>query len=279
MKILYVSDLDGTLLSTRTELSDYCAETLNKLIGNGLLFTYATARSYSSASIITKKIQCKLPVVVYNGAFLYHPKSRKYLTVSGFTDVEREQIEKKILKHHVAPFVYSCIGNREYVTWIPEHENDGMRFYLSNRKDDRRLNPVQEIDALFAKTAFYYTCIGTYDKLYPLYKELEKNGSCNCIFQKEIYRDEYWCEIMPRAATKANAVLALKKYLRADRIVVFGDAINDISMFEVSDACYAVENAVGELKEICTEVIGSNDKDGVVKWLLAHADEGKIITM
>ena len=50
----------------------------------------------------------------------------------------------------------------------------------------------------------------------------------------------------------------------------FGDAVNDIPMFRISDECYAVENAVDELKEIATAVIADNDNDGVARWLEAN---------
>jgi hydroxymethylpyrimidine pyrophosphatase-like HAD family hydrolase len=38
-------------------------------------------------------------------------------------------------------------------------------------------------------------------------------------------------------------------------------------MFEISDECYAVENAADELKKHATGIIESNEKDGVVYWL------------
>jgi len=38
-------------------------------------------------------------------------------------------------------------------------------------------------------------------------------------------------------------------------------------MFELSDECYAVQNADEELKKIATDIISSNDEDGVAKWL------------
>ena len=41
-------------------------------------------------------------------------------------------------------------------------------------------------------------------------------------------------------------------------------------MFRFADESYAVSNAVEELKEAATAVIGSNDEDGVAKWLLEH---------
>ncbi len=86
--------------------------------------------------------------------------------------------------------------------------------------------------------------------------------------QQELYRPEYWCEIMPTLATKANAIRKLKNMWGCTRVISFGDAINDIPMFEISDECYAVENAVDELKAVATGIIESNEDDGVAKWLM-----------
>ena len=44
-------------------------------------------------------------------------------------------------------------------------------------------------------------------------------------------------------------------------------SINDIPMFEASYECYAVSNAMDELKRIATGIIESNNDDGVAKWL------------
>ena len=72
---------------------------------------------------------------------------------------------------------------------------------------------------------------------------------------------------MPVKATKATAALELKDMLGCDRLVVFGDGMNDLSLFAVADESYAMANAVPELKEIATAVIDSNDSDGVAKWI------------
>lgn len=37
--------------------------------------------------------------------------------------------------------------------------------------------------------------------------------------------------------------------------------------FEIADEAYAVENAVSELKAVATGIIGSNENDGVAKYL------------
>lgn len=75
---------------------------------------------------------------------------------------------------------------------------------------------------------------------------------------------------MPAKASKANAIRKLKEIWGCSRIISFGDAVNDIPMFDISDECYAVENAVDELKAVATGIIGSNEEDGVAKWLLDH---------
>ena len=75
---------------------------------------------------------------------------------------------------------------------------------------------------------------------------------------------------MPAKASKARAIRKLKEMWDCDRVISFGDAVNDLPMFEVSDECYAVENAVEELKKAATGIIGSNEDDGVARWLIEH---------
>lgn len=70
MKTLYVSDLDGTLLHSDASLSEYTAQTINGLLAKGMLFSYATARSYRTASQVTKKLDARIPLIVYNGTFV-----------------------------------------------------------------------------------------------------------------------------------------------------------------------------------------------------------------
>lgn len=113
---------------------------------------------------------------------------------------------------------------------------------------------------------FTITCIGEKDELQPVYDLFSDDSRFRCTMQQELYRPEYWCEIMPAMASKANAIQKLKKMWKCSRVISFGDAVNDIPMFEISDECYAVENAVDELKAVATGIIGSNEEDGVAKW-------------
>ena len=72
MKTLYVSDLDGTLLTPEGRVSPKTAEILNELIQRGLLISVDTARSIMGISIINlRDIHFPLPLILMNGALLY----------------------------------------------------------------------------------------------------------------------------------------------------------------------------------------------------------------
>lgn len=269
-KILYVTDLDGTLLNKKDRVSPQSIEIINSLVERGMEFTYATARSLVSASVVTQGLSANIPVIVYNGAFIFQPATGEILSREQFSREEMALAVNLIRSCDVSPLVYSLIDGVEKVSWNPARENDGVRRYLSLRKGDRRLRPVEKDAQLYEGEIFYFTCIGTKDELMPVYEVFVKDGRYRCTIQQELYRPEYLCEIMPAGATKANAIRKLKKLRGCDKVISFGDAINDLPMFEISDACYAVENAVEELKAAADGVIDSNENDGVAKWLLQH---------
>lgn len=274
MNTLYVTDLDGTLLNSHDRINPYSIETINALVEEGMLFTYATARSLVSASVVAKGLSTQIPVIAYNGAFIFHPATGEILASEGFSPEERHRAVEIMKRQKPCVLVYSFVEGIERVSWITGRENDGLRRYLSLRKGDRRLRPLSDEEKLFEGEIFYFTCIGEKQELLPVYEIFSGEGSYNCSLQQELYRPEYFCEIMPKRATKAGAILKLKELWECERVISFGDAINDLSMFRISDECYAVENAVEELKREATAVIGKNDEDGVARWLKAHYCRG-----
>lgn len=271
MRTLYVTDLDGTLLNTKDRINPESLRIINGLVDRGMLFTYATARSLESASVVAEGLTLAMPVIVYNGAFIMRPDTGEIISSLYFTEEEAGFVRRILEKTRISPLVYSYVENRERVSWNTARENEGIKRYLSKRKGDRRLRPLEGAEGLYDGNVFYYTCIGEKEELQPLYKIFSGDDRFRCTLQQELYRPEYWCEIMPRKATKAEAVRTLKKLWNCGRIVSFGDAINDIPMFQLSDECYAVENAVPELKKAATGILDSNDRDGVAKWLSRNA--------
>lgn len=270
MRTLYVTDLDGTLLNSNDRISQYSVETINRLVAKGMQFTYATARSLVSASVVAKGLSTTIPVIVYNGALIINSDTGGVISSLSFTEEEASYVSGILRENGANPLVYAYVEGVERVSYVAGRENEGIRRYLDVRKGDRRFRPLKDETCLYQGDIFYFTCIADREELQGLYEIFSEDERYRCTLQQELYRPEYFLEIMPKKASKAEAIKSLKEIWHCDRVVSFGDAVNDIPMFEISDECYAVANAVPELKACATGVIGSNDEDGVAKWLLQY---------
>ena len=268
MKTLFVSDLDGTLLTAKETVSEYSLRLLNKLIDeDGVLFTYATARSLNSAAKAVWGLRQNLPVILYNGAIVMEPWNGNKLYNSHFTGTVRADIRRILHEYDVWPLVYSFLGNKERVSWLRGRETEGMKRYLSRRAGDPRLNPVDSPDELKDDEIFYYTYIDAKERTDAVHAVFERDARFRCIYQQETYQSDYWLEIMPAGTSKGAAATVLKERLGAEKLVAFGDALNDRELFRAADEAYAVENADEELKKAATAVIGYSEEDSVSKFI------------
>lgn len=134
----------------------------------------------------------------------------------------------------------------------------------------RSVSSVKDIDELFNGDVGYITMIDDKENLEPVYDRVKGASGWETVFQQDSYDSEYWLELCPENRTKAKAIVRLKEKLGLDKIVVFGDSVNDIPMFKIADEAYAVENALPELKEYATKIIASNEADGVAEFLRAR---------
>lgn len=264
MKTLFVSDLDGTLLDNTPKTTDFTNKTINSLNKNGAVITFATARSFVTAKKVTQGLEYTYPLVVHNGTFIVD-KDGEIIRKNIFLKTDAEKILNDILKCGLSPVVFSLINKEQKFSYIENKLNKQTQNFINARLTDPRNRPVKSKEELFDGDIYYFTLIGDEDKTKPLYEKLK--DKYQCYFQIDMYSGDYWLEITDKSATKANAVKQLADLLSCEKIVVFGDGINDIEMFSIADQSYAVENAVDEIKEIATEIIESNIKNGVAKYL------------
>ncbi|MGN1167752.1 MAG: HAD family hydrolase [Lachnospiraceae bacterium] len=264
MSTLYVSDLDGTLLRSNEATSEYTNSVINSLTDQGMMFSYATARSLITAKKVTKGINAKIPLIVYNGAFVIDNVTEDIL-IANYFDESVYQVLDELFENRIYPIVYAYIEGKEKFSFIPKLCTAGMNKFIASRNGDVRTNAVKTTDELKAGDIFYITCIDEPDKLRPFYDKYK--NTFHCVYQTDIYTNEQWLEIMPLSASKSNAIKQLQGLLKCERLVVFGDGKNDIDMFELADESYAVSNAHEDLKKYATAIIPSNNEDGVAKWL------------
>lgn len=273
-KTLFVTDLDGTLLTSGGEgVSPKSCDIINRLSAEGMMFSYATARSLITAKKVTAGLSLKVPVILNNGVFITDSASGERFVKNTFSHEQTEDIYGTLSKFGIMPLVYSIVDGDERFSYITERLTRAMADFLATR-DDRRHRPVLSEKNMLDGEPFYFTCIDETGSMSEAYEELKKRYYC--VYGKDIYSGDQWLEVMPEKATKAEAVLQLKKYCGCDKLVVFGDGLNDIPLFKAADECYAVKNAAPELKEIADGIIGSNNEDSVAKFILKYFSKNTV---
>ena len=267
-KTLYVSDLDGTLLRNDKTISPFTAKTIHALTEKGMLFSYATARSYATASKVTAGLPAHLPVITFNGTFIIETGTGDRLCVKLFTKEQAKLLLDALTESGVYPVVNAFVGDRERFSYLPEQATRGMQTFIHERWDDVRRTPVSSAEMLYEGEIFHIACMDEEEKLRPLYERFRH--AFPTVLYRDMYSGEMWLELHPQGATKADAMRTLKEMLDVDRVVCFGDGVNDIPMFLAADESYAVANAEASLKAVATGIIESNENDGVAKFLLTH---------
>jgi len=272
---LFVSDLDGTLLNSKQQLSKKTLQTVNHLIDKGMNFSFATARSVDSAAYIIKELDLRLPVIVHNGVFIYDPVKKENL-VSTFLDAN---IAAEILELYreagISPFVYTVGDDLVRRAYFQRIGHPGAELYLNDRlaSGDKRFTKVNDLSVSLKENIINILTIGDSEKLDPLYQKIKRKYDIGIHYAVDIYSHACWLELSHKKANKREALKKLKEIVQADKLICFGDHLNDIPMFEIADKKYAVENAQDALKKIADEIIPSNDNDGVAaclkKWVAA----------
>ncbi|RKN85503.1 HAD-IIB family hydrolase [Paenibacillus ginsengarvi] len=270
MNILYISDLDGTLLNEQMRLSEETIRTVNAWIGAGGSFSVATARAWDSAGRVLERLDLRLPVVLMNGVFVYDPVKREYL-VSNLLDNEtaRDVIEGEE-RLGLRPFVYTVNERQQFKIYYKGIFNASEREYVTNRlkTGDERFRLVEKLDIPPDERVMEINVMGTEQELAATRELFGARLDLTCHFGPDIYAPGYcWLEINHARATKRDGVAQLKRLLQPDRIVCFGDNLNDLPMFEIADEKYAMGNAHPLLKEKATGVLATNAEHGVARYL------------
>lgn len=274
---LLVSDLDGTLLRPDATLSAFTVSVINEYISGGGLFTYATARSYTSAARVTAPLRLRLPVITYGGVVVVDPstgqaRQAQCLPAALVEEVFRLTDGSRL----VQPIVYAIRDGRDRACWLADRITPGVASFLRARPGDPRLLPLAKPDDIDAASVFYVSLIGDRQPLRELVEQLSATtGDCHVVLAEDIYSaGQWWLELT--SGTKATAVAALTAELAAQRVTCFGDQLNDLPMFAIADVALAVANAAPEVRAAATQVIGANTDDGVAHWIAATRSNNRL---
>ncbi|MEG0899318.1 MAG: HAD family hydrolase [Oscillospiraceae bacterium] len=267
MGCLFVSDLDGTLLSSEIKVSDYTINAINDAISKGAIFTVATARSFVSASELTKKLNINAPVILMNGVFVYDIKKDEYIKYEEISKPLASFIIDVMKRHKQSGRMFGFDGKR-----LLSYTESGCKHTFPEDIENhrRKIVPTQNLaDNINSNPIVSFVLIDSFENLGPIYREIKDNETLSCCFYEDIYKPEiFWLEIYSSRVNKANAVSYVKEYCKAQRLVTFGDNLNDIEMLTLADEGIAMANAVSKAKEASNLTLKwTNDEDGVARYI------------
>ncbi len=288
MNTLYITDLDGTLLNSDVAVSERSVEMLNRALDSGALISVATARTPATLHSLLKNIRFRLPIVAMTGATLWNRDDNSYSNVCRFPAEKAEEVLEVYRRFNLPTFVYTLRGNMMHI-YHQGPLSDRERAFVEERLDspyktfhlcDPALASVNfgkseissdreiEIPRPITDAILFFGMQPTVEG-HPAYDALRKIKDINPMIYPDANTPEItMIEAFPKNASKRNGIRRLKEMTGADRVIVFGDNMNDLPMFEEADLAVAVENALPEVKEKADIVIGNHDEDSVASFIL-----------
>lgn len=268
MKTLYLSDLDGTLLNSKAELTETSCKILNELLEKGMLFSVATARTAATVLDIFKDVKLNLPLILMNGVVLFDTNNRSNILCHGIDRNAATEIMSFFDEQGKSPMLYMQKDGYLQIEYS-DLDNVHQQNYVNQRHDLKRKKFVyrEKLDVRNDDELIYIVTLDYPDQIKSIYEKIVASDKVTCTFYEDNYTDCYFLECMNKNASKASAAEVLKKLIGVDRIVAFGDNMNDIPLFEIADEAYAVSGACDALKNIADGIIGSNDEDAVAYFL------------
>jgi 5-amino-6-(5-phospho-D-ribitylamino)uracil phosphatase len=270
MKTLYVSDLDGTLLSEDSVITPASIDLINRSIVKGAHFTIATARNTAMCIGLISQLDLTWPIILMNGALVYDLSAERYLQTEAIPPAGVLAVVRLLDAFDVHYFLYSLSENELILCHGPLQTRYEREFFLrsQNLQGIRLVETANMPVACSSMPVIYISIVGEYLHILPVMQHLGAICEVNFACYLDAYLDGMWnLEIFGSHVDKAGGVAFLKQYGGFDRVCVFGDNLNDINMFHAADYACAVGNAVQPLKDIADCVIGLNSENSVAEWL------------
>ncbi len=265
---LIVFDLDGTLLDASSQISTYTRDTLALLAARGIHYTVATGRTLHGARAIIDGRGFVLPQAYKNGVLIWRPDQSNYSHHHFLTHAEIKHVVEAVHSCGVTPFLSTLEPGFVHRVYHPPLRH-GFEKRLANHFAE-----VMGIEVLPASRLPGDAEITSISALAPAedietVERLVENEPDLVAYAGLALEGEGlgWIDIHHRAGSKGNAVDLLREELGAQRVLVFGDSSNDLSMFATADEAYAPSNAQADVRAAATQVIGHHDEDGIAHFL------------
>lgn len=280
---LYICDLDGTLLRSDGALSEFAKDGLNELLSAGVRLTVASSRATPAMRALLAGVELRLPVIEFNGAFVSELESGRHFVSNVLSNSAACAAVEAILATGADPVVSTWDGSRDRVHF-GGRMNEGTGWYVEEKRayGDPRLTACDDLLGVAGREEVASIVGFVRDPEAAALNESlrETMGGEAVIHCAQNHYCPGWTEVQVqhRAAEKGAAVpalLAACDAVDAD-VIACGDHLNDLGLFAAATHSIAPANAHPTVLASATEVVGSNEEDGVVRHLLDRHPGGSI---
>ena len=261
MKKIFVTDLDGTLLSDDKKISLNTRKAIKALRDEGHIFAVATGRPFPSSIGSIPDLESLFDFGVFNnGANIYDFKDKEIFDQHPLSNEVISDIIKTYRPLGANPILFT--GEVMYCD-KEDHYTERVSTFLNVQYVDV-LDYLEDTHEKIIFSAFGETMdsIEQYsiENPNPIYRSFKS--------QSELI------EFMdPRVSKWHGIEYYLNKYnLDKKNVITFGDNDNDVEMVENAQIGYAMSNATAAVKAVANHVAPSNEEEGVYQILKNYLD-------
>jgi len=257
------SDLDGTLLSTKSDVSDYTIAEINR-IKEKTRIILVSARMPKAMTYIQERLGITNEVIIcYNGALMLDQGTELFSTIIDIDHIKELNLLAK--QYHIK------LGLYYKDEWYVESHTDRVEKEIHHTRTVPTYQPTHktlddwETRRIGAHKLMLMGTKSNIDELLPKLEVLFKTSM-------NLYRsNDTLIEATPQSISKLSAIEHLLKDTGSLKdVIAFGDNYNDKQMLEQVHFGVAVANAREEVKEIADFVTLTNTDDGVAHFLNLH---------
>lgn len=268
---LIVCDLDGTLLNSKSQLSDRSINTVKSVISEGHIFCIATGRPKRGALEFYEKLGLDTIMVNINGSFMCKPHDNNFLPINSTycKEIAKEIINNKEINDCATNIVIET-ADKEFILRKPHNMEiekkilDVFHVDLNKHDEFKYLNNIENLDLdvnsilIIMRTETDVTRI----------RKIIKTISRTLVVRSWSSPVEGFnvMEINSLFASKGMALKFLSSYYSIPLCdtVAFGDGMNDLELLSKSHHSYAMKNAPDNVKLTASyDTDYSNNDDGV----------------
>lgn len=264
-----VTDLDGTLLNSNSQINPKTKETLLKLQRDGYHLVLASGRPTPSVVGIAKELEMDLYdsyILTFNGAHVMNFQSKEVIYQQPLSVESSKAILGHLESFEVVPMV--CIDDTMYVedvfAGMVEHQGVMKNIIeFESRIGNYKLCEVNNLKDFVSQPLSKILITGNVDYLEANLEAFREPFATTNTITKSA---DFFVEFTDFGVDKARSLETILNKIGAsmENVIAFGDGMNDLTLVQSAKIGVAMGNSSQTLKSHANYVTDSNDNDGIV---------------